>query len=338
MAEAFPVLGTSSDHPQAQLGQPTNLNAATAPGDALSTAGAQAPLFPPALMGRTRAQTFQLREGDSTTDMTTPPLNITEPRTPAALTTPTTTSGERLTRSSRVKKASATQATTVTVASGKDFNRLLELISGLDAKIQALGEMVERELSPAAKEQNLPPPPPLRQAFDSFAESYAKRIEAIENAVTQQAQGRARRPLAPPPPNSNDTTAPQPRAAQAENSPADRTSGSPAAQKGRNLPPRPGKGPAAKMQSGSPPPPTPDLQTPGKRSVLRGYGSSTPTTRHSGMDCSPKKEDAGGAASAPGAASDASQKSQNRTATLHVREGFHCEEGAVPSSGHPISS
>ena len=112
MAEAFPVLGTSSDHPQAQLGQPTNLNAATAPGDALSTAGAQAPLFPPALMGRTRAPTFQLREGDSTTDMTTPPLNITEPRTPAALTTPTTTSGERLTRSSRVKKASATQATT----------------------------------------------------------------------------------------------------------------------------------------------------------------------------------------------------------------------------------
>lgn len=162
MAEASPVPGTPSGHPQAQLGQPINPNAAIAPSDALNTAGppgAGPPLFPLALMGRTRVQTIQLREGDSTAEMVTSPPNNTEPSGSMALNTPTP-SVEKSARASRVKNTSSAPTTTVTVDTDKDFNRLFEMISGLDAKTQAIGEMMERELSPAAREQTLPRPPP----------------------------------------------------------------------------------------------------------------------------------------------------------------------------------
>lgn len=51
--------------------------------------------------------------------------------------------------------------------------------------------LLERELAPAAKEQN-PPSHPLRQAFESSVESCSKRVGTVENTVAQQAQGRAR--------------------------------------------------------------------------------------------------------------------------------------------------
>ena len=59
MAEASPVPGTPSGHPQVQQDQQINPNAAVVPGG--SPPNTQSPF---ALMGRTRAQTTQLREGE----------------------------------------------------------------------------------------------------------------------------------------------------------------------------------------------------------------------------------------------------------------------------------
>ena len=59
-----------------------------------------------------------------------------------------------------LRKTNATPNTTVTVATSKDFEKLFGMLAGVDLKVQAIGQMLERELAPAARQQNLLPPPP----------------------------------------------------------------------------------------------------------------------------------------------------------------------------------
>ena len=88
--------------------------------------------------------------------------------------TPSTT-GRKPPRTAGVKKTSSTPPAALTVTASKDLNKIFEMLSMLDAKVQAIGEMLEKELSPTAAEQNPAPPPlPLRQAFDTFTEMYTK--------------------------------------------------------------------------------------------------------------------------------------------------------------------
>ena len=121
MAEASLVPSTPSSHPQAQQSQPIDFNAPVVPGDACSMAGspeAGPPLFPFALMGRTRAQTTQLREGEGGAGTAVAPLSTSiKQRGPADSTTPTPTT-KRSSRTAGAKKTSSTP-TTVTVATSK---------------------------------------------------------------------------------------------------------------------------------------------------------------------------------------------------------------------------
>ena len=159
MAEASPVPSTPSRYLPAPRGQPVDFNTAGVPGGAPSMAGTPetGPASPPALMGRTRAQTTQIREGGNGAETAAGTSNsISEQRSPTSVTTP---ASERATRTSRIRKTNATPNTTVTVATSKDFEKLFWMLAGLDLKVQAIGQMLERELAPATREQYLPPPP-----------------------------------------------------------------------------------------------------------------------------------------------------------------------------------
>ena len=111
MAEASPVLGTPSSHTQVQQDQQINPNAAVVPGG--PPPNTQSPF---ALMGRTRAQTTQLREGEGGAGPVEPTSSSTESRSLTAPETPTPSiTGRKASRTAGVKKTSSTPSAALTV-------------------------------------------------------------------------------------------------------------------------------------------------------------------------------------------------------------------------------
>ena len=156
MAEASPVLDTSSRHPQAPQGQPISLAATEPSDDTLNAMGPPAPYTSPVSLGRTREQTMLLQEGESGEGRPTGP-NLPDAANERWMPPPSTLIPCRYRHSGKdpqsIQNPQASAAVTV-VSSGKEYDKLHNMITNVDRKIQAIGEMLERHLTAAASEQN----------------------------------------------------------------------------------------------------------------------------------------------------------------------------------------
>ena len=97
--------------------------------------------------------------------------------------------GDKISKLHRIKKA---QVASVSV--GRDYDRLFEMIASLDRKIQAIGEIVERELGPAQREDPAtPPPPPLRHTLNQFMETCTEKLHMVTTTLNESIKEKARK-------------------------------------------------------------------------------------------------------------------------------------------------
>ena len=97
--------------------------------------------------------------------------------------------GDKISKLHRIKKA---QVASVSV--GRDYDRLFEMIASLDRKIQAIGEIVERELGPAQREDPAaPPPPPLRHTLNQFMETCTEKLHMVTTTLNESIKEKSRK-------------------------------------------------------------------------------------------------------------------------------------------------
>ena len=76
---------------------------------------------------------------------------------------------------------------------GRDYEELLEVIAGLNRKIQAIGEIGESELGHTRRDSEnpaAPTPPPLRQALDRFMEACSEKVHMVTTTLNENIRER----------------------------------------------------------------------------------------------------------------------------------------------------